>query len=287
MSEAIKIEPISAANIATAKNMLFEKWLKDKGFSKNTIDSYLTAVKQYIIKYGEITGKNIAAYRNELIDTYAPKTVNLRCTGINNYLEFMKKDKLKLKNIKIQQKPFLENVISNEDFQYFKKRLLKDVNLRVYYMVWILGATGARVSEFINFKVEHIKRGHIDIYGKGGKMRRIYIPKHLQKDMLKWLEAENRDSGWLFQNRINKDEHLTSRGVSQLLKNNAKKYGIPLEVVYPHSFRHLFARNYLTKSQDILFLADLMGHEDLDTTRIYTRKTATEQRELVDKLIDW
>lgn len=58
-------------------------------------------------------------------------------------------------------------------------------------------------------------------------------------------------------------------------------------VVYPHSFRHRFAKSFLDRCNDIAFLADLMGHESIETTRIYLRKTATEQREIVDTIIDW
>lgn len=58
-------------------------------------------------------------------------------------------------------------------------------------------------------------------------------------------------------------------------------------VVYPHSFRHRFAKSFLERCNDIAFLADLMGHESIETTRIYLRKTSTEQRAIVDEVIDW
>jgi site-specific recombinase XerD len=71
------------------------------------------------------------------------------------------------------------------------------------------------------------------------------------------------------------------------LKKFAEKYCIDTKVVYPHSFRHRFAKSFLDRCNDIAFLADLMGHESIETTRIYLRKTATEQREIVDSIIDW
>lgn len=60
-----------------------------------------------------------------------------------------------------------------------------------------------------------------------------------------------------------------------------------VDVVYPHSFRHRFAKNFLEKYSDIALLADLMGHESIETTRIYLRRTSEEQRELIDKIITW
>ena len=130
-----------------------------------------------------------------------------------------------------------------------------------------------------------MQEGYVDLYSKGGKLRRLYIPKKLQSEALSWIESRNITSGYLFVNRFGKP--ITSRGVSQQLKNYAVKYGLRVEVVYPHSFRHLFAKNFLDKYNDIALLADLMGHESIETTRIYLRRTASEQRAIVDKIVTW
>ena len=123
------------------------------------------------------------------------------------------------------------------------------------------------------------------MYSKGGKLRRIYIPKPLKEEATVWLKSKNLSSGFIFLNKYGKQ--ITTRGISGQLKKLAKKYEINTTVVYPHSFRHRFAKNFLERCNDIAFLADLMGHESIETTRIYLRKTATEQQELVDKIIDW
>ncbi|GHU43103.1 hypothetical protein FACS1894111_08130 [Clostridia bacterium] len=80
---------------------------------------------------------------------------------------------------------------------------------------------------------------------------------------------------------------ITIRDISGQLKKLAVRYGINPTVVYPHSFRHRFAKSFLERFNDIAFLADLMGHESMETTRIYLRKTAMEQQSIVDKVIDW
>ncbi len=153
-----------------------------------------------------------------------------------------------------------------------------------YFVIWYLAATGARVSELIQIKIEHIEIGYFDLYTKGGKLRRLYIPKKLKKETLEWLEETHRFSGYLFLNRYG--ERITTRGISQQLKNYAEKYGLDKKVVYPHSFRHRYAKNFLEKYNDIALLADLMGHESIETTRIYLRRTASEQQELVDKIVN-
>ena len=263
----------------------FEEFLKKGNLSQNTLTSYLWTVKYYTEHYDSFSKENLLAYKGFLLEYFKPKTVNLRIQGINKYLQFIHKDKLQLKFVKVQQKNFLENVISNADYQFLKVSLKNDGNLEWYFVVWFLAATGARVSELVQIKVEHVKLGYFDLYSKGGKLRRLYIPKILREEALLWLDSIGRKSGYLFLNRFN--ERITTRGIAQQLKNYAKKFGISEKVVYPHSFRHRYAKNFLEKFNDIALLADLMGHESIETTRIYLRRTASEQQELVDTIVTW
>ena len=255
-------------------NKKFERHMRDENLSENTISSYLFAVKQFSNQYDEITLKNLRAYKVWLIEGYKPKTVNLRLRAINCYLESIGKERWKLPFVRVQQKAFLENVISEADYEYFKNCLKRDDEMFWYFVIRFLAATGARVSELIQIKVEHIKRGHIDLYSKGGKLRRIYIPKALQEEALSWLADKQQESGFVFLNKYG--ERITTRGISGQLKKLAVRYDIDPAVVYPHSFRHRFAKSFLERCNDIAFLADLMGHESIETTRIYLRKTAKD-----------
>lgn len=263
----------------------FERHLRGTNLAENTVKSYLFAVRQFYERYDSVTKRSLKEHKAWLIEQYKPKTVNLRIRAINCYLESIGKSAWALSSVKVQQKAFLENVISEADYTYFKNCLKRDGNLLWYFVIRFLAATGARVSELVQIKVEHIKLGHLDLYSKGGKLRRIYIPKALQEEALAWLNEIHRDSGFIFLNRFG--ERITTRGISGQLKKLAVQYGIDPAVVYPHSFRHRFAKSFLERCSDIAFLADLMGHESIETTRIYLRKTATEQRALVDTIVNW
>ena len=263
----------------------FKNYLLHQNLSKNTIESYITSVTQFNKNFDSITKQNLLAFKAVLVDKYKGKTVNLRIQGINKYLEYLKKDKLKLKFIKVQQKTYLENVISDADYEFLKNKLQKDNNYEWYFIVRFLGATGARVSELIQFKYEHLIRGYIDLYTKSGKIRRIFIPKRLRTKAIDYYKSIDRIEGYLFLNK--NGQQITTRGLSHQLKEIGKKYKMNLNVIYPHSFRHRFAKNFLEKRKDIALLADLMGHESIETTRIYLRKTSEEQQEIVDKIIDW
>lgn len=267
----------------------FRKYLEDTNKSRNTVAMYMFSIRQFVRMHGELTKANATAYKGWLIGRYKPKTVNTRLMALNVYAEkVLKRLSLKVGYVREQQKPFLENVISDADYEYFKASLLKSGNARdrfYYFVIRFLAATGARISEFIQFKAEHVRAGHVDIYGKGGKVRRVYFPKSLREDALAWLGETGRASGFLWTGRSG--ERLTQRGIAQQLKDYARRFKIPEAVVYPHSFRHRFAKNFLERFNDITLLADLMGHESIETTRIYLRRTAEEQREVVDRVITW
>ena len=114
----------------------FEEYLKKSNLSVNTVTSYLWTVEYYNNHYDAVNKENLLAYKGYLIEFFKPKTVNLRIQGINKYLEFLGKEKLQLKAVKIQQKNFLENVISNADYAFLKNQLKKDRNMEWYFVEW-------------------------------------------------------------------------------------------------------------------------------------------------------
>jgi len=263
----------------------FEMALKERNMAENTITAYLFAVNDFLCKYQSFNKKNLLFYKNYLIEHFKPKTVNLRIQALNKFLEHIGKPKLRLKSVKVQQRTYLENVISQADYLFLKEQLRQEENPMWYFVVRFLAATGARVSELIQIKAEHVQIGYFDLYTKGGKVRRLFIPEQLRNEATQWLKAQKKTSGYLFVNRLG--ERITTRGIAQKLKSFAEKYGMNTQVVYPHSFRHRYAKNFLEAFNDISLLADLMGHESIETTRIYLRRTASEQQAIVDRVITW
>ena len=171
------------------KNNTFGDYLRKTNLSENTIEVYLWTVKYFEEHYDEITKENLLAYKGYLMENFKPKTVNLRIQAMNKYLVYLGKESLRIKAVKVQQKNFLENVISNADYKFLKKSLKKDGIMEWYFVVWYLCATGARVSELIRIKIEHVETGYFDLYSKGGKLRRLYIPKKLRNETLWKLDT--------------------------------------------------------------------------------------------------
>ena len=157
--------------------------------------------------------------------------------------------------------------------------------MKWYLIVWLLGATGMRIGELTNLRIENIQNTIIDLYAKGGKYRRVYIPSNLAKEIHNWHISGCRYSGYLFLNKYGKQ--LSGKGIAIQLKTYAREYGINPTVVHPHAFRHLFAKSFLLRCPDLPLLADLLGHENISTTRIYLRKSTQEQQQLIDKTVTW
>lgn len=272
----------------------FQEYLKNKNLAPNTICTYSGSVRLFLSLYPDITLKNLKKYRGVLISRYKPATVNQRINAINNYIRFLTETReeefLFLKNyrlstVKVQQKRFQDDTISNKDYELLKCRLKADGNDFWYFVVHFLAATGVRVSELTKIKVEHLSHGYLDLYSKGCKIRRIYLPDFLCEEALEWCSRREIRSGFLFLNRHGKP--ISSRGIHSQLKHYALQYGINPDTVYPHSFRHRFAKNFLAKFNDIALLADLMGHGSIETTRIYLTCSSREQKKLLDKIITW
>mgnify|MGYP003290663199 CR=1 FL=1 len=264
----------------------FERYLRRENLSDSTIAAYTYSVKLFYSLHHTISKNSLLAYKTYLIEKYSPASVNLRILGINKYLKFLRKSSLALKCVKVQQKCFLDNVISKEDYKTLLRYLKNHNRMTLYYIVKYMTCTGARVSEVIKFKVEHVKKGYMDIYSKGGKFRRIYIPRKLQNDSTRWLSSESIDEGYIF---LNKNSiQFSTRGIAKELKECARNCkSIPLETVYPHSFRHRFAINFLEKNNDTALLMDIMGHSNISATLIYLRRTSREQYEIISKIVDW
>lgn len=262
----------------------FIRELDKEQLADNTMIAYNSAVRDFVQRYPVINRKNMLLYKAEQIERFKPKTVNLHIQAVNKYLKHIGKQRFCLKSVKIQQKTYLENVISQADYEYLKTVLEKQEDKQGYFIVRFLGATGARISELVQFKVEHLRTGYFDLYTKGGKIRRLFIPLELKTAALEWLENLGRTSGFIF---IHKGKPMQPRAIRHKLQAFAKCWGINPKVMHPHSFRHRFAKNFLEAFNDISLLADLMGHESIETTRIYLRRTASEQQAVVDKVITW
>ena len=268
----------------------YARALKRRGASPNTIRTYEGSVRLFFSLYQQLDMEQLKQFRGYLLSHFSPSTANCRICGMNQYLDFLSEERAetcryRLDTVKSHKNPYLDSIISNEDYNRLKEGLKKDQNWTGYFLVRILACTGVRVGELVQIKAEHLKVGCLDLCSKGKKVRRIYFPKDLQEEVLGWLEASGISSGFLFANA--QGLPLSTRSINRALHVMARRYGIPPEQVHPHAFRHLFAKNFLKEYNDISLLADLLGHNSIKTTRIYLTKSTPEQRADIDRIVTW
>lgn len=260
----------------------FEEWLIENEKSENTINNYLYAVKQFFLEYDEVTKRNMIDFKKKKLEEFSSKTAATRCIGMNQYCKFIGKDDCTVKAIKIHKQNSVENVPSIEEYEYLLECLRKDKKWKTYWMVQFLAKTGARVSEFVRFKRKCLEEGEVVLWTKG-KIRKILIPKDLIENSKEYFKNVP-DDEYLFPNRYG--GMMTTRGVDSILKQ-CQKYGIRKEILHAHAFRHLYAIRFLKNNSNIALLADLLGHESVDTTAIYLRLSAEEQREQFNNAMNW
>jgi len=273
----------------------FRDWLIDQELSENTVNSYCVAMRQYFNAFDLVSKENGVKWKNALLQSgVAPATVNLRICGFNAFCKF-KKLSISVKRVKIQQRNSVENVISKADYERLLEGLRQDSNLLWYWNIRLLASTGARVSEFIQLTKSDFDRGYAELWTKG-KIRRVYIPQAFRDAAGEvYIPQAFRDAAgeWFSQLELDdklaqgRNGSLTSRGVSQALKTFAARYDVDPKVMHPHSFRHLFAIEFLKRNSNISLLADVMGHTSVATTAIYTRMTREQQEAAVNDAVRW
>lgn len=262
----------------------YRRYLRKKGFADKTIDAYLWVANYYAEHYGKVNEDSLLEYRDWLVSSYKPSTADQRVHAMNRYLMFLGCEDLKLASVRVRRKTFLDNVIDFRGYRRLIRHLYNEGYARDYHAVCLLATTGVRISELVSLEVCHMRDGYMDVVNKG-RQRRIHIPDVVAKGALEWAEGEGRTSGPLFLNRFG--QPLTGRGLSYQLKQRAMECGVDERLVYPHSFRHLFAKCFLEAGGDIAFLADLLGHASIETTCVYLRRTQTEQHDELNRLVCW
>lgn len=148
-------------------------------------------------------------------------------------------------------------------------------------MAETLAATGMRISELPFVTVEALFTRRAEVNCKG-KTRTMFLPESLCQALGKFAGEQDITTGPVFVTRNGLP--MDRSNIWGNLKELARFAGIPEEKVYPHSFRHLFARQYYAHHGDLAKLADLLGHNSINTTRIYIVTTGDEHAKQVESL---
>ena len=229
-------------------------YLYDKSYNKNTISRKLSGVRSF---YNYLYNHDIIK-TNYFTDVHNPKKIR----SLPHYLKTSEIDKV------------LDN--TNEITLYGERNKL---------IVELLYVTGLRVSELVNIKLKDIDKYNksIKILGKGSKERIVYYEDHCSKLLDKYLnntrkELDKSNSEYLLLNKFG--NKLSTRMIRNIL--NDLTIGTSIEKVYPHMIRHTFATTMLNNGADLMTVKELLGHESINTTSIYTHVTNEQIRKVFD-----
>ena len=142
-------------------------------------------------------------------------------------------------------------------------------------------STGIRISELRYFTVENLKRGEVTVRCKN-KTRTVLVPGVLKKRLLQYAKEKKIRSGSVFVTRSGKP--LDRSNVWAQMKRLCAKANVDPGKVFPHNLRHLFARVFYGIEKDIAKLADILGHSNINTTRIYIITTGAEHQRRMENM---
>ena len=261
----------------------YERHMRIEELSENTIKKYLFDVGQWLeYQKGYINMDSMIEYKKKLVQIYSVSSVNSKLISVNRYLKWMGHEELVLKTKRLQQRTSIENVISKSEYNKMLEYAKKTNRNKMYHIIRTISLTGIRIGELKYITVEAVRTGVAEVYNKG-KYRNIYISRNLAEELLGYCVDNGISTGIVFRGR-NREEGISPAGVWKNMKYIAEQVGVPLEKVYPHNLRHLFAKTYMEKVGDVTELSDLLGHSRLETTWIYTKTTAEEKRNRLEKL---
>lgn len=265
----------------------FEQFLYEKENTKATIQKYKTDIQTFYRFLGEeknITKCKLLQYKEWLLEQYKVSSANSMIAALNQFLDFLQLPGLKLKRIKMQKSLFLneEKELTKAEFLKLLQAAREKGKEQLALCMETIAATGIRISELKYFTVENIKHGRITVCNKG-KYRKIFLPQLIQKKLLIFCKKRKIKSGYIF---VTKNGKLKNRSnIWKEMKMLKESTGINGEKIFPHNLRHYFARLYYSATKDIAGLADLLGHSNMDITRIYTATTGEIYQKQLDEIM--
>ena len=275
--------------------------LAERGAAKNTIEAYrrdLVAVAEYLLPQAldTITSVGLTDYLSSIAEEgMSPRTSSRRLSALRQYFGFLVQEGIRTDNPTIKiDRPKLGRPLPKYLTEFEVEALLTAARLqrgrhgrRLTLIVELLYATGLRISELVTLPASAAKaQDALIIYGKGGKERLVPLGRQAISAMQSYEKDRNSfymsqgDSPWLFPSR-GKGGHISRRRVGQMLDELAVEAGIEVQKVSPHVLRHAFATHLLHNGADLRTVQELLGHEDLSTTEIYTHILDERMKSLV------
>lgn len=278
----------------------FESHLREEEKSEGTISGYISDVKDFL----KFVKKDISKVKRDDVNGYKDhlrkrglKTLSLnrKLVGIKQFIDFLN-DRYELgisariKQDKVQKQYSLkdEDLLSQKDFEQLLESVEAAGDIRAKALFETMAYSGMRISEALQLRVDHVKNQMSlisDIKGKGGKYRDIYINDTLMETLTEYLKARHLPFSHITKALfVGERGPITRQNAHYLIKKYAKAAGIEETKAHVHNLRHLFGLNLAAEGMPIEEIAQLMGHETIETTKIYLTKPQSYYKNRINKL---
>ena len=283
----------------------FEQYIRlEKGLSKNTVEAYMrdyTSFAAFVLRQYDVPPTKVEQYMVERYLAFlfeecrhAKASQARELSGVKAFYNYL------LLNDKIEQSPTelittpkrsrpLPDVLSVEEIEQIINSIPLDTpkGVRDRAMLELLYSCGLRVSELTALRLSDLffGEGYIRVLGKGSKQRLVPIGNVARERVMMYMDCREskkaKDKDILFLN--NRGKALTRVMIFTIIREAVERAGID-KTVSPHTFRHSFATHLLAGGASIRQVQEMLGHESIETTEIYTHLDTSRLRETVEKI---
>lgn len=274
--------------------VIYLKYLKN--YSDFTIRSYKKDIEQYLqfldknkLMLDTISRDQIRFFLKELLDSgISKRSIKRKVSAIRHYYNFLNEEKY------LDVNPFINLKTAKADLTYPKVLFMDEINtlfeankkrsdklaIRDQAILELLYSSGMRVSELCNLNVQEIdfNKRYIRVFGKGKKERLVPFSETAKGVMVDYINTLRKDLLSKSDEKTTamfldyKGKRITSRGVEYIFEKIGEKSGVYISL-HPHTLRHTFATHLLENGADLRLIQELLGHESINTTQIYTHTT--------------
>lgn len=261
------------------------QYLREQEKSAGTLEKYKRELYELL---SFLSGKNeskeeLISWKAQLEQKYRPAGVNGRLVAANGFFSFFGRYDLRMKLLRIQKEIFAkeEKELTKGEYIRLVQAAERKGNMRLSLVIQTICAAGIRVSELQYITVESLKKGRAEVSCKG-KRRVIFLPMDLLRKLKNYAKEKGISTGVIFCTRTGCP--LNRCNIWSDMKKLCRDARVNPQKVFPHNLRHLFARTFYSLEKDIAKLADLLGHSNIETTRIYIMESGREHQEKLEKM---
>lgn len=270
----------------------FADMLRKLEKSSATISKYRHDIEAFRLWLGDddrVDKDRVILYKQDLKEKYKLSSANSMLSALNTFFKLLGWNECHVMTFKTQRATFRseQKELSKEEYQRLLqaadtvKRRKQSGDPRLRLIMETIAGTGIRISELPFITVASLATRRATVTLKG-KTREVLLPMELCKKLRAYCRERNITAGTIFVTRNGRPIDRTN--IFRKMKALAAAADIPPAKIFPHNLRHLFAVNYYEAQKDIVRLADLLGHTNINTTRIYTLISCESQLSILDEV---